>query len=412
MHILMVTDFYWPHLGGVEQHVRTLSKELCRRGHRVTVATLRTDGLANSERDGDVEVARLSSTTQRLPLFRQRRPWAPPLPDPRAALALRNIIREIRPDVIHGHDWLARSLLPLSATSPPLVSTLHYFTLSCPKKDLLRFGKPCDGPSIAKCLPCASDHYGLSKGVAIVGAARLGAALDRSATRQFVAVSAAAARGNHLDPHSDTCIVIPNFLSESISEASEDEHDPLHSGLLDQLPEGEFFLYVGDFRSAKGYEVLLAAYASLNSHRPLVAIGKRWPSTPASVPEGVQVFENWPNAAVREATRRARCLVVPSVWAEPFGIVAIEAMSVGTPVVASATGGLGTIIDHDISGLLVIPASAQSLAAAIGLLDSNDSLCRRLGEGALAAAKRFEAAHVVPLIERCYQTAIQSVVPS
>src|SRR5262245_17787623 len=109
MRILMVTDFYWPHVGGVEQHVRTLAHALAVRGHAITVATLRTDDLRARDVDGPVDVFRLRAATQRLSgLHSQPRPWAPPVPDPRAARELRRIVDDVRPDVIHGHDWLAR----------------------------------------------------------------------------------------------------------------------------------------------------------------------------------------------------------------------------------------------------------------------------------------------------------------
>lgn len=59
---------------------------------------------------------------------------------------------------------------------------------------------------------------------------------------------------------------------------------------------------------------------------------------------------------VMTAMRGARVVCVPSRWAEPQGLVAIEAMSVGTPVVASDIGGLRDVIEHEHSGLLVPPA--------------------------------------------------------
>ena len=84
MRILMVTDFYWPFLGGVEQHVRTLSHTLHERGHHVAVATLWGEGLAETEMDLGVPVYRLHSSSQRANwLYSEpKRPWAPPFPDP------------------------------------------------------------------------------------------------------------------------------------------------------------------------------------------------------------------------------------------------------------------------------------------------------------------------------------------
>lgn len=399
MRVLMVTDFYWPHLGGVEQHVRTLAHALSDRGHDVTVATMRTNGLPEKESDGFVDVVRVGTTTQRIPwLHRQSRPWAPPIPDPAARRALRRLITELEPDVIHGHDWLARSLLPLPAGSPPFVSTLHYYTLSCPKKNLLREGRPCPGPSIGRCLPCASRHYGRVKGALTVAGASAGSRMEKHAASAFVSVSLATAAGNAVDA-APNHRVVPNFLPPESSS-------PDSSAWLGQLPNESFFLYVGDLRPAKGFDILLAAYVETATPRPLVVIGKRWPESPATLPPGTHLFENWPNHAVRAAYRRARAAIVPSVWAEPFGLVAIEAMAGGIPVIASATGGLAEIVDHGRTGLLVAPNSVAELAASMRLIDHDDDLALRLGKAARLEAEHYTADAVVPSIEEIYETVL------
>jgi glycosyltransferase involved in cell wall biosynthesis len=97
---------------------------------------------------------------------------------------------------------------------------------------------------------------------------------------------------------------------------------------------------------------------------------------------------------------------VPSVWAEPFGLVAIEAMAAGTPVIASATGGLVEIVEHCRTGLLVSPNSVDGLAAAMRALDGDDALARRLGDAARLEAERYTAEAVVPSIEDVYESVI------
>ena len=125
--------------------MRSLGRALADTGHHVVVATLGRADLAAAEDDGGVRVRRLRSTTQRLPwLFAStERPWAPPLPDPAIVWQLRRLLAEHRPHVVHGHDWLARSFLPLRRWSARrfgtrFVTSLHYYTLSCARKDLMQ----------------------------------------------------------------------------------------------------------------------------------------------------------------------------------------------------------------------------------------------------------------------------------
>jgi glycosyltransferase involved in cell wall biosynthesis len=408
---LLVTDFYWPYLGGVEQHVRSLAQSLAGRGHEVTVATLTGKDLADDEQDGDVRVRRLRSVSQRFPrLFTSPdRPWAPPIADPAITWQLRKLIVAQRPDIVHGHDWLSRSFLPLRRWSEKrygtrFVSSLHYYTLSCAKKNLMQTARidgtqtPCSGPGAAKCLACASRHYGIATGVVTATANMLGAVAERRGASTIIAVSAATARGNGLAPDGARTVVIPNFLPDM---SSTDRPLDVESRTA-LLPDENFMIFAGDLRPMKGLDVLLAAYDGLATSMPLVLIGKSWPDTPTTLPKGVTVHDRWPNAAVIEAFRRSSIAVVPSVWAEPFGIVVIEAMAGGTPVVASNVGGIPEIIEHGISGLLVPPSDAPALRQALQELIDDPERRRAMGEQARRRSETFTAGRVLPAIESEY----------
>jgi glycosyltransferase involved in cell wall biosynthesis len=248
-------------------------------------------------------------------------------------------------------------------------------------------------------LPCAGRHYGAITGTATTFGAFVGRRLESRESTAFVSVSQATATGNRVDARSNHAVV-PNFLAEVPTPEDIDDW-------LTQLPREQFFLYVGDLRRVKGYDVLLAAYAAAHATRPLVVIGKRWPDSPDTLPANVHVFENWPNHAVRAAYARARAAIVPSVWAEPFGIVAIEAMSAGIPVVASATGGLRDIVDDQRTGVLVTPGCKVELATAIRTMDTDDALVERLGRAAAREAERYSADAVVPQIEAVYASVLE-----
>ena len=403
MRIMMISDFYPPYMGGVEVVVATLSRELVKRGHEVSVATLAAPDLPPTEVDEGVRVTRIRSTSQRAgSLFATAaRPWAPPVPDPGAVAGMSRLASLERPDVVHGHDWLARSFLPLKRRSgPPFVMSLHYFTLTCPKKDLMHDGRPCSGPALGKCLGCAGRHYGRAKGSVVVLGQRAASPAEARAVDLFLPVSAATAEGNGL-PGSG----LPYRVMHNLASAPGDPGP--HAELLRGLPNEPILLFVGDVRAVKGIDVLLEAYARLRTPPPLVLVGKVWPETPGALPEGVSLLRDWPNAAVREAMRRCLALVVPSIWPEPFGMVVLEALAGGRPVVASQIGGIPEIVSHEREGLLVPPGDAAALAEALDRVIADVDLRERLAGNAAARAADYAPAAVVPRFEAAYEEVLR-----
>src|SRR5437764_499441 len=166
MRILELSDLYPPVIGGLERHVQVLSHELARRGHEVAVATMRPPGVPPVEEDGPVRVHRLAGASRALARFYDdpARPFHPPVPDPFLVPALRGLLAELRPDVVHAHGWIVYSGLAAAAgTDAKVVVTLHDHGLECAKKTLFRDGRVCEGPALGRCLPCASRHYGALK---------------------------------------------------------------------------------------------------------------------------------------------------------------------------------------------------------------------------------------------------------
>ncbi|HOJ68105.1 MAG TPA: glycosyltransferase family 4 protein [Candidatus Hydrogenedentes bacterium] len=100
-------------------------------------------------------------------------------------------------------------------------------------------------------------------------------------------------------------------------------------------------------------------------------------------------------------------IVVPSVWHEPFGLVAVEAMATGRPVVASRTGGLADIIVDGETGILVSPGDPEALADAIAKLLSEPETRARMGAaGRLRAEQHYDwdviiNRHYVPILAAC-----------
>ena len=154
MHILELSDFYRPVIGGLERHVETLSRELIRLGHTVTVVTLQTgDHPAEETLDG-VHVIRIRGWSGSLTAFHAdaARPFHPTVPDPGAMAALRRVVQRERPAVVHSHSWLQYSYFPLhhGQRGPAHVVTLHDYGVACAKKTLQhvtrRLASSADGP--------------------------------------------------------------------------------------------------------------------------------------------------------------------------------------------------------------------------------------------------------------------------
>jgi glycosyltransferase involved in cell wall biosynthesis len=404
MRILMLSQFYPPVIGGEEQHVRTLSIELAARGHDIAVVTLWQQGLAKFELDRGVRIYRICGTIQRLPwLFTDKgRPFAPPFPDPGIMLALRQIIEREHPEIVHAHNWLAYSFLPLKSWSKArFIVTLHNFNLVCAKLTLMYHDIPCSGPNMVKCLKCAGRHYGVAKGVPTVLGNWTMAKVEKKAADMFLVVSHAVAVDNGLINDELPFQVIPNFMPDVVDMLQGDA-----DSYLEQLPSEDFLLFVGALGHSKGVDVLLRAYKDLSGAPPLVLIGYQtpeWSALAEHIPDNVFVFKNWPRHAVMAAWKRSMIALVPSVWAEPFGIVAIEAMSVGRPIIASRIGGLIDIVVDGETGLLVEPGSVSALRFAMEQLLANPDLRIRMGKAALRKVVDFQAETVIPRIEQIYE---------
>lgn len=406
MRILTLSQFYPPIIGGGAIHARSLSIELAARGHEVAVVTLQHQGQAEFELDEGVRVYRVRSSMQRIPACYNDtgRQYAPPFPDPEAMLALRRVIRQEKPEIVHAHNWLVYSFLPLKAWSGArLIVTLHNQGLVCAKMTLLYQDTTCQGPALMKCLNCATQHYGAAKGIPTVVSHRLMNLTRRGVVDMFLPVSQAVAAGNKLTDSSLPFRVVQNFIPNDINAPqAQGELEPY----IAQLPGRDFLLFVGAFQRQKGVDVLLRAYAGLRNAPPLVLIGYEtpdWPLLSAHCPPNVFILKNWPRRAVMEAWRRSMLALLPSVGPESSPTVIMEAMSVGCPVVASRIGGMGDIVADGETGLLVEPGDVAALRQAIELLLANSELRRRMGQVALSKVVDFRASAVVPRIEGIYE---------
>ncbi|MFN8473396.1 MAG: glycosyltransferase family 4 protein [Anaerolineae bacterium] len=405
MRILMLAQFYPPIMGGEENYVRMLSIELAARGHSVAVATLGADGSPDFEVDNGVRVYRLHGTMERMTwLFSEsNRRHAPPFPDPELLWALRDVVERERPQIVHAHNWLGYQYLPLKSLGDArYILHLHDMSLVCARKDFMYHGAVCSGPGPTKCLGCAMDFYGSAKGVVTaVGNAGMAAA-TRAGIDMFLAVSHATAMSNGLVGSRLPWQIVTGFMPDDIT-ADTGEYD----SYLAQLPSEDYLMFAGGLRKIKGIDVLLEAYADLPDAPPLVLIGYQAADTPAEFPKGVTLLKNWPHGAVMAAWRRSLMGLVPSICADSFPLVMLEAMISGRPVVASRIGGVTEGVVDGETGLLVPPGDARALRDAIQRLVRDPALRERMGLAARRRAEQFRASAVVPRVEAIYQNLIQ-----
>lgn len=402
MRVLMLAQSYVPIVGGVERIVEDLSGELSRRGHEVSVATLRQPGAAPP--NSPVPVHTLRSAVHRLPGIKldQERHHAPPVPDPETVRDLRRLLRRERPDVVHAHNWLVNSYLPLDrgAGGPALVLSMHDYGLVCATKRFLNRGAECTGPWTGKCMRCAGDYYGRLKGAGVALGTRLAEPRVRRHVDVFLPVSTAV-RDRCGFAEGELHRIVPNFISGLPPAPAGGEPR------LAELPAEPFILYFGDVTIDKGGGQLLEAYRALEEAPPLVLVGRCYLPEATEVP-GVVALGPLPHALAIEALRRSLFTVVPSLVPETFGLVALETAAAGKPIVASEIGGLTDVVRDGETGLLVRPGNREALATAMGRLIGDPELRARMGEAAARRAGDFGPDAVVPQFEAAYELALEA----
>ena len=284
--------------------------------------------------------------------------------------------REFRPDIIHAHN-----IFPLISPSLyqvaqylhiPIVQTLHNFRLLCPQAMLFRKGKACEAcigniPWRASLYRCYRNSFSQSSFTALlVTAHRLLGTWNKSVS-QYIALSQAA---------KDKFIKggIPIQLLSIKSNFVESVKTPTWY----QRQGG---IFIGRLSVEKGLDVLARAVALLDKIKIDVygtgPLERTVHAIPGLISHGFQL-----QSMLLDRLHQASYLIMPSTGIESFGLVAIEAFSCGTPVIASRHGSLVEIIKHGKTGLLVEPGDHQALAKAIAWAEKNPESMKKMGQAA------------------------------
>lgn len=375
-HRILMLAWEFPPLvvGGLARSVYDLSRHLARQGCDVHVITGEAPNAPAYELMNGVHVHRVSvlRTVTSIDFF----DWVFQMNAAFTDCAISLIDRlKLRFDIIHAHDWLvyyaARELK--MTYDVPLVATIHATE---------------NGRNHGN-LHNELQHRIHSLEWELTYEASRVIVCSRSMRRELV----------HLfQLPEDKLDIIPNGVDLGASSADRPAADayPFHRSEY-AAPEESIIFYIGRLVHEKGVHVLLEAMSSVLERHPaakLVIAGtgpmkQALMDQAATLPSGKVMFTGFISDAVRnELLAAADVCVFPSLY-EPFGIVALEAMQSGTPLVVSDTGGLSEIIDHAVDGYKALPGHVESLAWHLSEMLAN----RPLAEQMAARAKDKVNAH-------------------
>jgi D-inositol-3-phosphate glycosyltransferase len=286
-------------------------------------------------------------------------------------------------DLVHSHYWLSGQVAWLAAErwDVPLVHTMH--TMAKVKNLTLAEG---DSPE-----PVARE---IGEAQVVAAADRLVANTDEEAKSLVELYDADPARVVTVPPGVDLDLFRPGPKAAARQRLG--------------LPaDAAVLLFVGRIQPLKAPDVLLRAVARLLDTRPelakrlVVAVVGGLSGSGLTHPDSltgltaqlglsdlVRFTDPVPQPALADWYRAADLTAVPS-YSESFGLVAIESQACGTPVVATAVGGLRTAVRDGVSGVLVESHAPDDYARVIGDLLTNDDRRRELGRGAINHAAGF-----------------------
>lgn len=309
-----------------------------------------------------------------------------------AVRRFKELIEEFRPGAIHLHNIMDPDLV--AAAGGRGVITVHDHRFFCPGLGKLTPGGEICGQVMGPaCLDCFTDaDYG--RRLLDLTRRRLEAAagLARAATlsNYMAAQLRLAWRAAGLEP--PRVEVLPPFVHR-----------------LDALPRrgaGGYHLLACRLTARKGVSIALRAALEHDAGLPLLTAGDgplaQEVARRADASGGRLVFLGWAGRRrMSELLAGARSLWLPSLWAEPFGLAGLEALSLGVPVIASAVGGTADWLEP--GGLPVPPGDAGALAQAARRLARDPELARELGRlGRRRAARDFAPGPIIDRLLKIY----------
>ena len=291
----------------------------------------------------------------------------------RADADLEPLVARLRPDLVHVHNVVNPAVLAWAAAADAVV-TIQDHRFFCPGRGKWTAdGRVCgDAMGRQACAGCFDDSA-YFESILELTAERLKAVRSLRLTvlssymkRELIQVGIPAGRISVVPP-----------VAYGLDRGAQADGPPC-------------VLFAGRVVEAKGIRDAIDAWRRSGSELPLVAAGTG-PLRRELESEGVEVLGWLDRRRLSAAYRRAAVLVMPSRWQEPFGIVGLEALTLGTPVAAWDSGG---VREWHPGGALLVPwGDLDGLAGA---------LCRGPGQG-VDPPRGFEPEDLVRRLEAVYE---------
>lgn len=337
MRVLVFSWEYPPHVvTGVSTHVRGLARALVAGGHDVVVFTPATPGSVDAEIDQGVRVRRVAVD---LPWIDENDVVASTASANHHLVALAAGLDGWRPDVVHGHDWSTAWAAHTTARlfDVPLVTTMHGTEHSRHSAHI--------PPGRASSIHAVENWSAWVTDLVICNS-------------KFMAVDVV----NGFEIDTSRVHLVPSGIdAESWAPPATVARDPL-------------VMSWGRVVYEKGFQVVAQAIARLRGRVPDISgiVAGHGPYLAElqsridleGVNDLVQLAGFVTDVDLRSMVHRAGCVVIPSLY-EPFGVVALEALAAGAPVIAADTGGLHEILAGTDAALLFEPGNDAQLAVAI-----------------------------------------------